>query len=278
MTDVKWFRVGDLQVDPAYQGNYSPAWLKYLEKKFDSELVGVLDVAVRDDGRPYLVDGKHRHFEMVRRGMLDHQVPCHVVYDLGQAGEAGRYDGLNKHRPRDPFASFNARLLNGGEAEQEIVNILSEHGLVLGYIGQYGANVVKAVNVVEDLYLRNQFPEDSQTLLSRTAEVVLGAWDLQKGATDGRVFSGVGLAIAGVFKRHPDHRKFYNDLEYLSSKIEDEIPTPEDLIVRGRFSAKHRVYGPEQAHNRAGLVVEAYNKNKRVGFRLPAYSPSWHKG
>lgn len=129
---LEWVPVERLQVDPAYQravdGPQSRKIVSGMIKGWDWALCQPLVVSRRADGGLFVLDGQHRHRGAFERGDIPH-LPCVILSNVDQAGEAETFVALNTKRQRLSQSDIYLGLLAAGDAEAvRVAELLAETG------------------------------------------------------------------------------------------------------------------------------------------------------
>jgi hypothetical protein len=96
---TKWLPVGEIEVDPTIQRPLNAAWAERIGRELDPDLMGVIHVSQRANGRYVVIDGQHRIYGVKNvfgnNGTL---VECKVYEGLTKSQEAEFFVGLNNFR------------------------------------------------------------------------------------------------------------------------------------------------------------------------------------
>lgn len=126
--------------------------LKQLRADWDPLAVSPLTISRRNDNTLWVIDGNHRRVVAYEKGML--QLPAMVHTGLERATEADLYTKLGTVLGQTPWTRFQAKLVAGNEAAQDIVRIAQRYDLEInGYYGAQDGHVA-AVARVEWIYAR----------------------------------------------------------------------------------------------------------------------------
>jgi len=150
--------VATLNVDYAphhgtgYARPLSPYRLKQLREEWDPLAVAALTISKRTDNSLWIIDGNHRRYVAYEKGML--QLPALVHSGLSRAQEADLYTKLGTVLGQTPWTRFQAKIVSGDDASNDIIRIAQRFGLELD--GRYSATdgIVQAVARVEWVYAR----------------------------------------------------------------------------------------------------------------------------
>ncbi|MBJ7442869.1 MAG: ParB N-terminal domain-containing protein [Sphingobium sp.] len=125
--------LGDLLIDDSYQRSIdsgpSQSLVKRIARAWDWGLCQPLNVAKRDDGALYVIDGQHRLAAARLRGDI-FDLPCVVVASRSADDEAAAFVALNQQRrPLSKLELFKAALA-AGETEATVIHgALTQAGL-----------------------------------------------------------------------------------------------------------------------------------------------------
>ena len=129
---LEFVAVDRLQVDPAYQratdGPHSRKIVFGMVREWKWALCQPLVVARRTDGSLFILDGQHRHAGAIERGDIAH-LPCVILSNIDQAGEATAFVDLNTKRQRlSQLDIFNGMLAAGDTNAIQTAALLEQTG------------------------------------------------------------------------------------------------------------------------------------------------------
>lgn len=129
---LEWVAITRLNVDAAYQratdGPNSRRVIVGMVKEWDWALCQPLVVSRRGDGSLYVLDGQHRKAGAEERGDIPH-LPCVIVSDRDQSGEAATFVALNTRRQKLSQSDiFNGMLAAGDESAKATQVLLEQTG------------------------------------------------------------------------------------------------------------------------------------------------------
>lgn len=123
---VELLRVGDLQVDPAYQRELNERRIRKYKVDFKPIQLGIIEVSRRDDGTMFVVDGQHRVALVKQLFGPNAQLPAQVYEGWSLQQEAERFGYVNKERVQvTPLAAYKADRAKGAEDVRIIDRTLS---------------------------------------------------------------------------------------------------------------------------------------------------------
>jgi len=101
--------------------------VRTMAKEFDPDLLGLVVVSARKDGRYACLDGAHRT-EAARRVGYDEPILCRVFYDLTEADENYLFDFYNRADKVSSLSKFKARAIWGDPVAVDITKAAEETG------------------------------------------------------------------------------------------------------------------------------------------------------
>lgn len=247
LPNIRALKPNDLAVDEETQRKYDPAHAKRIADNFDVTLVGLLQVSRRADGTFYVIDGQHRRAAAIIAGHGHRPLACQVMDGLTLEEEARRFVGVNSTTKKPSALDlYRLRVKSGDETAVAINTIVNSHGLHAGTGA--GDGQVQAVVALEKV-----FTEHGPLVLSRTLDVLLGAWQRDRDAYDASVLRG----LASVLASHPDLD------EGRMVKVLAKSGSPARLIGKARSLAEVLRTNRPAAMHRA--IVETYNSKLHNG-------------
>jgi hypothetical protein len=152
--------IDSLFVDPSYQREALPAFIRRIMANFDPHLVGVLLASKRPDGRYALIDGQQRWTALKAKRYKT--APC-LVYNVEPHEEAWLFAKFGRERRNlNSWATFRGFLAAGDPHALAIKAAVEDAGLKIGKLR--GENTIGAVAALEDVYKRNH-PDGREALL-----------------------------------------------------------------------------------------------------------------
>lgn len=251
---VVWIPVNKLFVDPDVNTRpLQAARVAKLAENFDPDLIGVLDVAPRENGRFAIIDGQHRA-ESVRVALgSDQNVPCWVHKRITKAKQASLFVGLNNSAAVPPLYQFIGKV-NAGQAKAvAIMEILTTAGLKLETSARDGT--IRCVATLEKLYDGQGDPTAGPKALENALSIIINAWGPTTSALNGSIVEGIGLVLLR-YRDQVDH-------EALIQKLATTKGGPAALLGQARALKDWR--GGTVPRAVAGAVVTIYNKGRRTG-------------
>jgi hypothetical protein len=249
---VELIKLGDLLVDLKYQRPPQEAFVVKLITEFDETLVGVLDVAERENGTHAILDGAQRY-----QALLKHKKAawCAVYKGMSISDEAMFFYNKNRNRRSvHPFYQFRALLVTGNKQAVHISRIVSSEGYKLG-IGAAQDDVITAIRATEDAFLMRSLAR--QESLSAALRVMRACFYGRRGGKEGELIRGLGR----FFQPFEDE---LIDLPWLIDKLAGQ--NPQTLL--GRAEDKAETTRHPRAYWFAKDVVDIYNRGKPAGKRL----------
>lgn len=262
---TKWIPVGEIEVDPTIQRPLNVAWAEKIGRDLDPDLVGVIHVSKRSNGRYVVIDGQHRIYGIKNvfgnNGTL---VECKVYEGLTKAQEAEFFVGLNDFRRPTRIDVFLKSVIANDPDAVAINKITREYGFRVDRVKADGT--ITAVGALEEVYygfadMRDPklTPEEKQrlalpALLRLTLAVLKNAWGGTADSVHGHLVSGVGRLLAA--------RQRAIDADELTSKLSKYPGGPTALI--GAATGRRAVTGGKVGVNVAEVCLDLYNKGRRV--------------
>lgn len=245
----------DLNVDPDAQRKLNPGWVKAHVPTFDPDLLGYILVNKRINTKLYVVDGQHR-VELLRAvGWGDQNIHAEYREGLTQAEEAEWFLGRNDRKAVQPFDKFRVRITEGDPIACDINKIVTAHGLVISDQAKNGH--VIAVAALEHVYRGGGISgqKDGARALSDALRATVKAWGDQPSSVSGKIIQSLGL----VQLRY--HGSI--DQKALADKLAPFPGGAPGLLGKGK--AVQEVRGRPLHHCIASIIVDIYNKGRRIG-------------
>lgn len=248
--------VSELNIDPSAQRKLSMPWVKERIDKFDVNQLGYIVVNHRkEDDKLYVIDGQHR-VELLRAvGWADHKVHAELFEGLTQKEEASLFNARNDRRAVRKLDHFRVSVTAGDETATDINNIVSSAGLVI--TDQQINGSISAVDKLEKIYEGGGITSvrEGRQALARTLAVIKAAWGISPAGFNGSLLHGIGLV-----------QLRYNgliDQPALAKKLAPIKGGAPGLL--GNARALREMSGRPVHHCVASIVVDIYNKGRRVG-------------
>lgn len=247
--------IQDLHVDPDAQRKLTPGWVKARVSMFDVDQLGYIVVNKRPNGKMYIVDGQHRVELMRAVGWGDQKIHAEVFNGMSQAQEAELFIARNDRKSVSRFDKFRVSVTAGEPVACSIEKIVRDHGLVISDQAKDGH--VNAVDALERVYLGCGIASQQEGAIALAAalKVVIQAWGKQPSSVNGRVIQALGMV-----------QLRYNggiDQKALTQKLAPFPGGAPSLLGKGRSMQELR--GRPLHHCIASIVVDLYNKGRRVG-------------
>lgn len=129
----------DLYVDPSYQRELIPSWLKRIINDFDLDQTRPLILSKRTDGKLFVIDGNHTRFAMMAVNGDDAVLPATIYEGLSVKDEAEMFAKMNSNSKKVTFnEKLRARISSGDEAAIAYINALNASGINWKYVGGGG--------------------------------------------------------------------------------------------------------------------------------------------
>jgi len=158
--------VKDLVLDLSYQRYPNETKVNKIVKNFDKGALGVIICSAREDGTIVILDGGHRIAAMRMMKLDDQFVDCLVYFGLTIPEEANLFNLINDNRTKPKTQDlFKAKVVAHDSSAVEIDKIFKKHNLSTS--NQAGANLIRAVGTVSNLYKKN-----GSTNVDKTIEIL----------------------------------------------------------------------------------------------------------
>lgn len=267
---TKWLPAGEIAVDPAVQRSLNVAWASRIGRELDPDLMGVIHVSKRSNGRYYAIDGQHRLWGVKHvfgnNGTL---VECKVYEGLTKAQEAELFVGLNNFRRPTIIDVFLKNVMAQDHDAMAIDKIVRFCGFRVDRAK--GDGVITAVGALYEVYygfadVRDPSMTDEERskgakpdLLRDTLSVVGEAWGGTSDSLHGHMISGIGRLLAA--------RQRVMQVSDLTHKLSQYPGGPTALI--GAASGRRSLMGGKLGMSVADVCLELYNRGRRVGKSEP---------
>lgn len=248
--NIEWIPLNALKCDGRINRTLIKRRVSHLCTVFTLEGIGMLTVALRDDGY-YIIDGQHRWAAAMALGLGDTKVKCIVYRDLTLAEEAKLFLLLSDSRSISAIDKFRIALIADEPWAVEINAILGEFGLRVSAGSADGT--VQCIDILVKLQTRDP------GLLRETLSIALAAWGQRNAATERTVLAGLSAVCAR-----------YNgevDRGTLVKKLSKYPGGAAGIIANARGLSKIRPITVTAAA--AQVVVDTYNKGRSESTQLP---------
>lgn len=247
--------VSELNIDPAAQRKLSMQWVNDHVERFDVEQLGYIVVNRRADGKWYVVDGQHRVALMRAVGWGDQKIHAELFEGLDQRQEAELFNARNDRRAVRRFDHFRISVTAGDARAVDITQIVASVGLVI--TDQQTDGGISAVDKLERIYDGGGITsvKEGRIALQRTLSTIKHAWGTSPVGFNGALLHGIGLV-----------QLRYNgaiDQKALATKLAPTKGGAPGLL--GNARALREISGRPVHHCVASLVVDLYNKGRRIG-------------
>lgn len=242
---------GTLTFDASYQRALIPARVRALISRWKLEDVGAITVSMREDGKPYVVDGQHRVRAANELGLMDTKVLCHIYSGLTIEEEARKFLALNDARSVTPIDGYRAGLVAQDPVCLGVHEILEKYDLRIASGNASG--VVRCVSKALDLYRRDP------VLLEDVVKVLTSAWGTRSAALENVVFTATGSVL----------NRYNGELDRgaLVKKLAQYRGGPAALVGDARGLSDYKPVGVSRAA--AEIIVDTYNRGRRSGQLSP---------
>lgn len=235
-----------------YQRDLEAPRVEKMVAEFDSQLVGVLKVSERDDGRYAILDGQHRWAAvcLAHPDAAAAHLVCEVHTGLSVEDEARLYYEIDlKRKKLSWIARWRARRGTGDPSVLAIEEVLARHGLKVDPSPHDGnIRAAKSLETIVDQL------GDLQ-MLDNVLVVFTSAYGRAYDAYDGTIMHGVALVLANY-----DLDEI--DLDRLVTQLADMTPRQ----LRARAKSMREIHRGTEPRLCAAVIVERYNS--RPGGRI----------
>jgi hypothetical protein len=192
---LEWIAPADLNVDEAYQrsleNDSSLTLIRRIAQFWDWGLCQPVNVARREDGSLWIVDGQHRHAAANMRGDIAH-LPCVIQSFRTRSDEACAFVALNKQRRAlGSVDVFKAALVAGDETARAVMDILNDARLRLAKHQNY--NVWKPGELFCIATIQSGYKKHGRLVVSSSLCALSEAFD-------GQVLQYAGNILAGLIE------------------------------------------------------------------------------
>lgn len=189
--------IADLQIDDSYQRSIdagtSQSLVKRIAREWDWGLCQPLNVARRQDGSLFVIDGQHRLAAARARGDI-YDLPCVVVSTGSPDEEAAAFVALNRQRrPLGKLDLFKAALVSEDAAACAIRDALQGAGLTIATHTNYDSWKPGQVGAIGCLEHAQRTYGDA--VVRWSCQVMARAFDGQVIRYFGTIFPGVASAV-----------------------------------------------------------------------------------
>lgn len=261
-----------------YQRDLDRANIESIKENFDINRLGVLKVALRDDGYYYLIDGQHRYVAIVELFGDKVHIACEVVDNSEEYIQKVALDKTYKEKELTSeevearlFSTqysntkkltamelFKANIVGKCKRELELVEIADKYGFKINYETHPTVknNVLICLNELVKTY--DRFGLD---IIEEIFDIERQAYDGDGRALNSKMIKALAYFI-NKYKDVYNKKKLIQKLK--SFNVPDEIKLASEYATRTKLSSKP--VSPEKALVEA--IVNAYNKGCRKEYRL----------
>lgn len=190
-------KLGQINVDAAYQRRLNRAHAQKLAGTFNPDLLGLIQVSQREDGTFWVIDGQHRC--AAARLFLgvdweEQNVDCLVHSGMELEDEARFFGETNGGIKRlRPFDWFRARLTSNEPVACDIDRIAVTHGFKLSD----APDSLSCVVVLENVYrgARAANVKEGPANLAKTLSMIAKAWGTKAPHPNGHIVQGLAMFL-----------------------------------------------------------------------------------
>ena len=240
---LAWVNADDLQVNPAAQREFKPAWGQQILSNFDIDKFEPPHVNRRDNGELYVMDGQHGTWAYREFFGAGQKVQVWIHEGLTEQAEAEFFLSYNNKKRIDLLPKFKASITAGREVECDIDRIVRSNGCTIGTSAS--PTSIAAVAALETIY--NRF---GGVILGRTIRVIRDSF------LDGGFERPILLGVASVLARYG------TDID--EARLVDKLASVKNgwKGVTQRASAIRESYGESRDVATAAAVIEFYNSGR----------------
>lgn len=255
---TQWLPAGQIDVDPSIQRPLNVTWAEQIGRDLDPDLIGVIHVSQRANGRYVVLDGQHRlHGVKNVFGNNGTLVECKVYSGLAKSDEAAIFVGLNNFRRPTRVDVFLRNVTAKEEHAVAISAIVHELGFRVDRAK--AANSITAVGAIEDVYFGFSTTRDATSanpkLLKSALSVIREAWGGTADSVNGHIVAGIGRLLAA--------RQRAMEVGDLVHRLSGYPGGPTALV--GTATGRRALTGGSTSHALVEVCCDLYNKNRRVG-------------
>lgn len=264
---TKWIPAGEIDVDPRVQRPFDASWGDYIGHNFNEDLLGVLHVSERTNGRYAVIDGQHRlHGVKNVHGNNGTLLECKVYAGLSRAQESALFVGLNNFKRPRRIDIFLKNVI----AKEPHACAINEIAQSVGFRVDISKadHVITAIGSLEEVYfgfvLQKKHRAKSgdvaadktakPNLLRDTLSVIKSAWGGTADSVNGHIIGGIGRLLAA--------RQRAMEVPDLVQKLSQYPGGPTALI--GTAAGRKQLLGGTKDINLAEVCLELYNKGRRT--------------
>lgn len=259
-------RVGDIFLDETYGRPPRTEHLEKITKEWQRDLVGVVYLSLRPDGRYAVLDGNHRVMACRINEGDEATIPAHIYIDLSLEEEALYFHDFNRKRKAlRPEDEFKAALVAGDPEATEINKIVESLGLHIGGTGMGDREgFVNGVRALEDVYQSHGANGLREVLLTMRDSMGTGPSAIQ--AT---ILRGLAQFAA----------RYYALPQFDRAHLLEVLSTHSPAQLKGLAHTIRAASGSLQMNTAIGMaILQLYNSSKKRGQLPPwqtlAYGPA----
>lgn len=251
---LQWVNANELNVNPAAQREFRPAWAKSILADWDLEKFQEPHVNKREDGSLYIMEGQHGTWAYREKYGEEGQdyLPIQVwLYEgLDERQEAEFFLSFNNKKAIPPMEKFKAGVTAGRDVESDIDRIVRARGCTINYAGT--GHTIAAVGALQSIYHAH-----GARTLGDTVGILRDAFG--EGGYERQHLMGVSMVLARYGVEPADVTRALLSLRGGSK----------GLIQNA--SRLREVFGSKVNDATAAAIVELLNKSRRGSKRLPSW-------
>ena len=252
-----WIPVDKIRIDRTYQRPVAQYQVDNIVNNLKEELLGTIAVSLRSDGFYYALDGQHRYFAVLKKGMA--VMYAEVFENLNIEEEAATYVGRNKDTRRpEALDIFRAELVTKNPQALEIQKAVTECGLCIDFRAR-GAKLKEqnqnrpAKNIWAIYALKRVYSSVKANGLKEVLSLIVASFPEQGEALEADMIIGMHTFLLRYGKKY-NKNDFINKMNNVSFKL-----------LRSEAAYHSREGGTTMVNGYAKAMQSQYDKNKRNG-------------
>lgn len=190
-------KLGQINVDAAYQRRLNKAHAQKLANAFNPDLLGLVQVSQREDGTFWVIDGQHRIAAsrlFLGQDWEEQNVDCLVHVGMDLEDEARFFGETNGGIKRlRPFDWFRARLT----ANEPVACDVDRIAMTQGFKISDSNDSLSCVVVLEGVYrgARAANVKEGPLNLTKTLSIIAKAWGVKAPHPNGHIVQGLAMFL-----------------------------------------------------------------------------------
>jgi hypothetical protein len=248
--------LNQITIDKRYQRPLNEARLQRMVNNFQRNLLGVLVLSLRHDGRYYALDGQHRFRLLNKVGWTT--APSIVYENLAEAQEAMLFEQMNTQRATpDALTLFRAKVMGGDVNAIKVLDILTGQGWEVPERPGFKTHKPGTMSAIRSCELA--YERYGPEVFEITVNVLRNAWPHSSVAGSSKLVLGLSKMIM----------LFYDILKVKRLFAKLQVTTPGAILTRGS-QLKDAIPGLNKAEDSVGMALWGqYTSNMRN--KLPSW-------